>query len=98
MCNKKFTNRKQVEEQICTEGDIIEQECEKSYCKKEFVNRNMLKTHMKKAHFGNQRTVCQKCGDILDTNMNMKKHIEVCGNADMGNVQTYEKNPAYGRH
>ena len=74
MCNKKFTNRKQVEEHICTEGDIIEQECEKLYSKKKFVNRKMLKTHMKNVHYGNQRTVCQKCGEILDTNMNMKKH------------------------
>ena len=98
MCNKKFTNRKQVEEHICTEGDIIEQKCEKSYCKKKFVNRKMLKTHMKNAHFGDQRTVCQKCGEIFDSNMNMKKHIEVCGKAHMAGVQTPEKSNEVCKH
>jgi hypothetical protein len=81
MCNKTFTTRKQVQEHICTQGDIVAQECDKSYCQKKFVSSQALKNHMKTSHFGNQRFVCNKCEEILNTNHNLKKHSEVCGKA-----------------
>ena len=98
MCNKKFTTRTQVMQHICTEGDIIEQECEKSYCKKKFVSTNALKAHMKNSHFGNQRSVCKKCGEILNTNMNMTNHMEVCGKQGDGDMQAHEKSKEVCKH
>ena len=79
MCNKKFTSRKHAEDHICMDGDLVPQVCEKSYCKKEFVSSVALKKHMQASHFGNQRSVCPKCGDIADNKWNMKKHMESCG-------------------
>ena len=79
MCNNKFNSSKEAEEHICREGEIIPQVCEKSYCKKKFVSSNALAKHVKNAHFGRQRTVCTKCGEMLDKNEDMNKHIDTCG-------------------
>ena len=85
MCNKTFTSRKEAENHICLDGDIVAQKCEKSHCNKEFVSSAALKKHMKGSHFGNQRKVCTKCGEILSTNTTDKKHNELCGkSADRG--------------
>ena len=78
MCNKKFNSRKQAEEHMCMEGEVVPQVCEKSYCKKKFVSSNALAKHMKNSHFGHQRSVCTKCGEILDKSSDMKKHMEKC--------------------
>ena len=79
MCDKTFSTRKEVQDHICMEGELVPQKCEKSYCQKQFVSSRTLKEHMKSAHFGNQRSVCPKCGEIGETNKSMKKHIESCG-------------------
>ena len=79
MCDKRFTTRKQAGEHICLEGDLIPQTCEKSYCQKEFISTSALKEHMKTAHFGHQRSVCPKCGQIGNDKREFKKHIESCG-------------------
>ena len=60
------------------EGELIAQVCEKSYCKKEFISSEALKDHMKNNHYGNQRSVCPKCGEICGTTLNIKKHMETC--------------------
>ena len=78
MCNKKFHSTKQAHEHICAEGQVIPQVCEKAYCKKKFVSSNALAKHIKNSHFGNQRSVCTDCGEMLDTNINMNKHMETC--------------------
>ena len=98
MCNKKFNTRKQVQEHMCTEGDIIAQECEKSYCQKQFISSQALKNHMKTSYFGNQRFVCNKCGEIENTNHNLKKHIEVCGKAQANIRHTTEKSLEVCKH
>ena len=79
MCNKRFTIRKQANDHICNEGDIVPQICEKSYCMKEFISSSALKEHMKTSHFGDRRSVCPKCGEIGDKKREFKKHIESCG-------------------
>ena len=79
MCNKKFNSSMQAEEHICREGEIIPQVCEKSYCKKKFVSSNALAKHVKNVHFGHQRNVCTKCGEMFDKNGDMKKHMDTCG-------------------
>ena len=70
-----------MENHICLEGDseIVPQKCEKTYCGKEFVSSTALKNHMKSSHFGTQRKVCTKCGEMLNININIKKHNDVCG-------------------
>ena len=78
MCDKKFTTKKQAHEHICMEGEIVAQVCEKSYCKKEFVSSTALKDHMKTNHFGHQRSVCPKCGEICGNKGEIKKHMETC--------------------
>ena len=78
MCDKKFTSRKHAEEHICMEGEIVPQKCEKSYCNKEFVSTDTLQKHMKSYHYGNQRSVCKKCGEIGGARFDMKKHMETC--------------------
>ena len=79
MCKKLFTSRKQAEDHICTDGEIIPQICDKSYCKKEFVSSAALNKHIKNNHFGHQKTVCTKCGEMLDKNIGLKKHLDTCG-------------------
>ena len=66
MCKIEFTTKKQAFEHICEDAEVIAQKCGKSYCKKEFASSQALKVHMKKSHFGNQRTVCTKCAEILN--------------------------------
>ena len=78
MNEKKFTTKKQAHEHICMEGEIVAQVCEKSYCKKEFVSSTALKDHMKTNHFGHQRSVCPKCGEICGNKGEIKKHMETC--------------------
>ena len=86
MCNKKFTSGKQLQDHICMEGDIIPQVCQKSYCKKEYVSSEALAKHMKTSHFGSQRSVCQKCGEIIDLNEGTKKHMEKCSSGKSNRV------------
>ena len=64
---------------------IAPQVCDKSYCKKEFVSTAALAKHVKNSHFGHQRSVCTKCGEIIDKNM--KSHIETCGKRSPENIQ-----------
>ena len=64
MCNKLFSSRKQAEDHICMVGEIVPQICNKSYCKKEFVSSEALNKHIKNSHFGHQRNVCTKCGEM----------------------------------
>ena len=78
MCDKKFTTTKQAAEHICMEGELVAQVCEKSYCKKEFISSTALKDHMETSHFGNQRSVCLKCGKICGNKGSLKKHMETC--------------------
>ena len=84
MCEKKFSSRKECKDHICMEGELIAQQCDKSYCKKEFISRSALKDHMKSSHFGNQRSVCPKCGEIGDNKWNIKKHMEICPRGGKG--------------
>ena len=86
MCNKKFNSSKQAQEHICMVGDVIPQVCEKSYCKKRFVSSNALAKHAKNTHFGTRRSVCTKCSEILDESMDMKEHMETCGNEDVADT------------
>ena len=95
MCEEKFTTRKQSEEHICMEGDISPQVCEKSYCKKEFVSSATLKEHMKSNHFGKQRSVCPKCGEIGDNKWNIKKHMETCSKRSSKDNQERSKEVCY---
>ena len=39
MCNLKFTSKKQAEEHICMESEVIPQVCDKSYCNKGWVQK-----------------------------------------------------------
>ena len=79
MCNLKFTSKKQAEEHICMENEVIPQVCDKSYCQKKFISSDMLAKHVKNTHFGHQRSVCTKCGEMLDNPNNMTKHMKTCG-------------------
>ena len=79
MCDKRFTTRKQANDHICMEGDIVPQICEKSDCKKQYISSSALKEHMKTSHFGNKSSVCPKCGQICNEKREFKKHIESCG-------------------
>ena len=79
MCDKQLTNKKEVEEHMCLDSQVIPQKCEKVYCQKEFISTAALQKHIKSSHFGNQRSVCKECGEILSINKHMKKHIESCG-------------------
>ena len=79
MCNKSFRTKKQANEHICMEGELIPQVCEKPYCQKEFISSAALTDHMKRNHVGTERSVCPKCGEIGGTKFNIKKHIEGCG-------------------
>ena len=97
MCNKTFTTRKEVQDHICLDGDIVPQKCEKLYCGKEFVSITALKNHMKSSHFGHQRNVCTKCGEILSTDTNMKNHSKSCGKSGDSET-TQEKSRAVCRH
>ena len=67
-----------MQDHICMEGDIIPQVCQKLYCKKEYVSSASIAKHMKTSHFGSKRSVCQKCGEIIDLNEGTKKHMEKC--------------------
>ena len=78
MCDKKLSTKKEVDEHICSDNQVVPQKCEKSYCQKEFVSTATLKQHMKEAHFGQQRSVCNKCGEVLNRNDSVKKHNETC--------------------
>ena len=69
---------KAVEEHICANSQVVPQKCEKSYCKKEFISTTALKQHIQKTHVGHQRTFCKKCGEMLNNNDSMKKHLETC--------------------
>ena len=82
MCDKKFSSAKHADEHICMEGDIVAQICDKSYCKKEFISSAALAKHMKSSHYGHQRSVCQKCGEIINLNEGVNKHKEKCNRAN----------------
>ena len=53
---------------------------------------------MNNSHFGNQRSVCKKCGEILKANMNMTKHMEVCSKQRDDNMQAHEKSKEVCKH
>ena len=98
MCDKKFTSTKQAQEHICLEGEIVPQTCEKSYCNKQFVSTATLQKHMKSNHFGNQRSVCKKCGEIGGARFDMKKHMETCGKSVSDGHQVQEKRKEVCKH
>ena len=98
MCEKKFTSKKQANEHICLEGEIVPQICSKSYCKKQFTSSAALTSHTKKHHFGHQRNVCTKCGEILDISISMKDHIKTCGRSLGDNGSGREKSQEVCRH
>ena len=79
MCKKVFASRKQAEDHICMEGEIVPQICDKSHCKKEFVSSAALDRHIKNNHVGRQKNVCTKCGEKLDKNITLKKYMDACG-------------------
>ena len=54
--------------------------------RKKFVSSNALAKHVKNVHFGRQRTVCTKCGEMLDKNEDMNKHIDTCGKESFGEI------------
>ena len=91
MCSEKFSSAKQANDHICMEGDIVPQICDKAYCKKEFVSTATLAKHMKSSHFGSQRSVCQKCGEIVNTNEGINKHKEKCNRANAEQEPAREK-------
>ena len=91
MCNKTFTNRKDVANPICLDAEIVPQKCEKTYCGKEFVSSTSLKNHMKSSHYGNQRKVCTECGEILNTNINMKEQRKPIKIISMVNESNHNK-------
>ena len=64
---------------MCLDSQVIPQKCEKGYCQKEFISTAALEKHIKSSHFGNQRSACNKCGEMLSINKHMKRHIESCG-------------------
>ena len=97
MCHKKFATRKQVEEHICSDSEIVAQVCERNYCRKEFASTAALKKHMMSTHFGNQRSVCKKCDEILSNN-NMKRHMESCGKSRNEAGQVKEKSNIVCKH
>ena len=97
MCNKEFTTRRQAKEHICFDPEVVPQKCDKSYCNKEFANSEALKGHMKKAHYGNQRTVCKKCAEVLSNNQ-MKSHMEMCGKDFSGSEGTQERSLEVCKH
>ena len=91
MCKKSFSSRKQAEDHICLEGDIVPLKCDKSYCNKEFVSSAALNKHIKNSHYGHQRKVCNKCGEILDSNTTLNKHKESCGKGIVDDENKREK-------
>jgi hypothetical protein len=91
MCKKLFSTRKQAEDHICMEGEIVPHICKKSYCKKEFVSSAALNKHNKNTHFGDQRTVCTKCGEMLDKSCTLKKHLDLCGKGGSTSVREVER-------
>ena len=97
MCNKTFSSRKQADDHICMEGELVPQVCEKTYCKKEFISSGALKEHIKSTHFGNQRSVCSKCGEISD-GKNIKKHMESCSGGGNRHVDRREKSKEICHH
>ena len=99
MCDKKFSTKKQVEEHICsnTNSEVVPQVCKKTYCQKEFVSTAALNKHIKSNHFGNQRSVCHKCEEILSNN-DLKKHMESCGKSSNEAWQVKEKSNIVCKH
>ena len=97
MCKAEFTTKKQAEEHICTEPEIILQKCDKSYCQKEFASSEALRVHIKKTHFGSKRTVCTKCDEILNTK-DVRKHMDICGKNVPSIERTQEKSMEVCRH
>ena len=99
MCDKTFSTKKQVGEYICsnTNSEVVPQVCKKAYCQKEFVSTAALNRHMKSNHFGNQRSVCQKCEEILSNN-DLKKHMESCGKSSNEPWQVREKSNIVCKH
>ena len=75
MCKKSFSSRKQAEDHICLDGDIVPLKCDKTYCNKEIVSSAALNKHIKNSHYGHQRKVCNERGEILDSNTTLNKHI-----------------------
>ena len=43
-----------------------------------------LNNHIQNSHFGHQRDVCTKCGEIIEKNIGLKKHIDSCGKGSVG--------------
>ena len=97
MCNKKFSSRKLAADHIYMEGKLVPQVCDKSYCKKEFISSGALKEHMKNSHFGNQRSVCAKCGEISESK-NIKKHMESCNRRGDCHKDSQEKSKELCHH
>ena len=97
MCKKEFATKKQAFEHICEDTEVIAQKCGQSYCKKEFASSQAMKVHMKKSHFGNQRTVCTKCSEIL-SNEEVKRHMDMCGKSVASIERTQEKSMEVCRH
>ena len=52
---------------------------------------------MKSSHFGQQRKVCTKCGEMLDSSLNMRKHNEICGKS-VNSETTQEKSKVVCKH
>ena len=90
-CKKSFSSRKQADNHICLEGDIVPQICSMSYCKKEFVSSAMLNKHIKNNHYGHQRDVCTKCGDMINKNIGLNKHLQSCGKGSVEKEDKREK-------
>ena len=90
-CKKSFSSRKQADNHICLEGDIVPQICSMPYCKKEFVSSAMLNKHVKNNHYGHQRDVCTKCGEMINKNIGIKKHLQSCGKGSVEKEDKREK-------
>ena len=98
MYKKKFTSKKQANEHICLDGEIVPQVCSKSYCKKQFTSSAVLVSPTKKAHFGHQRNMCTQCSEILDISVSMNNHIQTCGKSLADNGSQREKSREVCRH
>ena len=53
---------------------------------------------MKSSHYGSQRSVCQKCGEIINLNEGINKHKEKCSRAPGDQEQSREKSKAVCKH
>ena len=97
MFETEFTTKKQADEHICTEPEILTQKCNKSYCQKEFATSQALRVHIKKSHFSHQRTVCTKCDEILKT-QDVRNHMDMCGKSIVSIERTQERSMEVCRH